>query len=246
MSIVVGTFSVFSCSRLNVRNSVARHRGQLAVVQVHDRGGVPDQRRQVAGHEHLAVADAEDQRGAVARDHHPVRVLRVEYGDGVRSGDPRQHVQDGSLEGGCLGARYQVGDDLGVGLGGELDPLGVQALAQRGRVVDDAVVHDADPPVLAGLRVGILLGGRAVGGPAGVPDADLAGQPPGQRSLEVTDAADPAENLGAPAAQDRDPGRVVSPVLQPGQALDAGWARRSGCRCSRRFRTYRFAPHAQL
>jgi hypothetical protein len=32
--------------------------------------------------------------------------------------------------------------------------------------------------------------------------------------------ADPAENLGAPRAQDRDPGRVVSPVLQPGQALD--------------------------
>ena len=75
---LVGVLAVFSCSRLNVRNSGRGHRRQLAVVQVHDRGGVPDQRGQVAGHEHLAVADAEDQRGAVARDHDPVRVLLVE------------------------------------------------------------------------------------------------------------------------------------------------------------------------
>src|ERR1019366_8433317 len=78
-------------------------------------------------------------------------------------------------------------------------------LALGRRIVDDAVVDDADPAVLAGVRVRVLLGRRAVGGPARMSDAHLAGEPLGQGCLQIADAADLAEYLSAAGAQDGDP-----------------------------------------
>jgi hypothetical protein len=112
------------------------------------------------------------------------------------------------------GAGDQVGDDLGVGLGGECHPLGRQTLAHGCRVVDDPVVDDADSTVLTGVRVGVVLRGRAVGGPARMSDTRFAGKTLGQRRLQVTDAADLAEDLGTLGCLDRDPRRVVPAVLQ--------------------------------
>ena len=67
----------------------------------------------------------------------------------------------------------QVGDHLGVGVGGELLALGLQALAQLGVVLDDPVEDDVDlaGAVVVGVRV--LLGDAAVGRPAGVGDAGV-------------------------------------------------------------------------
>ena len=41
-------------------------------------------------------------------------------------------------------------------------------------VFDDAVVHDDDVALAIAVRVGVLFGGAAVGGPAGVADAEGA------------------------------------------------------------------------
>ena len=65
----------------------------------------------------------------------------------------------------------QVGDHLGVGLGAELDAVGLQAALEVGEVLDDAVQHDLDAAGLVVVRVGVLLGDPAVGGPARVADA---------------------------------------------------------------------------
>ncbi len=65
----------------------------------------------------------------------------------------------------------EVGDGLGVGLGDEHVVVGLEAGAQVGEVLDDPVVHQRDPVGVAGVRVGVDVVGRAVGGPAGVPDA---------------------------------------------------------------------------
>ena len=48
--------------------------GALAVVEVHDLAGVPDHGGDVGGDEHLLVADADDERGAVAGHDDPVGV----------------------------------------------------------------------------------------------------------------------------------------------------------------------------
>jgi hypothetical protein len=76
-------------------------------------------------------------------------------------------------------------------------------------IFDDAVVDDGDFAGLVEVRMGIFIGGRAVGGPAGVADAEAAGdglnlEKPGQalvnlallladfQSRAIEDAATPA------------------------------------------------------
>ena len=114
-----------------------------------------------------------------------------------------------------------MGHDLGVGLGDEAVARGLKPLLQGQVVLDDAVVGDHDLPGRVLVRVGVLLGGPAVGGPSRVADAVLTGD---GRGLE---AASRAASLPAarrrsstPSLHDRHPGRVVAPVLQPAQALD--------------------------
>ena len=65
----------------------------------------------------------------------------------------------------------QVGDDFGVGLGGELVAFLDELLLQGEVVFDDAVVHDDDLAGAVAMGVRVLFGGAAVGGPAGVTDA---------------------------------------------------------------------------
>ena len=113
-----------------------------------------------------------------------------------------------------------VRDHLGVGLGGELVTAPLELVAQLLVVLDDAVVDDRQA-VERDMRMGVALARDAVGGPAGVGDADLAA---GGRLLEgllehphLADRAQAGEVLRA--VQDRQAGRVVAAVLQPPQAL---------------------------
>ena len=57
----------------------------------------------------------------------------------------------------------------------------LELVAQGGEVLDDAVVHDGDRAGAVGVRVGVAVGRRAVGGPAGVADPGVgcarAGRP---------------------------------------------------------------------
>ena len=55
----------------------------------------------------------------------------------------------------------QVRDDLGVGVGGELAPLGLQLGAQVAVVLDDAVVDHGDAPVACGWAL-VSLGSPCV------------------------------------------------------------------------------------
>ena len=49
-----------------------------------------------------------------------------------------------------------------------------QLAAQLGEILDDAVVDEGD--AVGGMRMGVALGRGAVRGPAGVADADRAGE----------------------------------------------------------------------
>ena len=68
----------------------------------------------------------------------------------------------------------EVGDDLGVGLGDELVALGGEFALQVEVVFDDAVVDDDDAAGAVAMGMGVLFGGPAVRGPAGVADAEGA------------------------------------------------------------------------
>ena len=66
----------------------------------------------------------------------------------------------------------QVDDDLGVGLGAERVPLGLERPLELAVVLHDPVQHDREPAVVAPAeRMRVLLGDRAVGCPARMPEA---------------------------------------------------------------------------
>ena len=67
-----------------------------------------------------------------------------------------------------------MGDDFGIGFGDELVALGGEFALQVEIVFDDAVVDDDDAAGAVAMGMGIFFGGAAVGGPAGVADAEGA------------------------------------------------------------------------
>ena len=64
--------------------------------------------------------------------------------------------------------------DLGVGLALELVSLGTQAATKLLEVLDDAVVDDGDAARAVRVRMGVPVGGGAMGGPSGMADATAA------------------------------------------------------------------------
>jgi hypothetical protein len=190
--------------------------------------GVLDERRDVGTEKHLAFADAQHQRGRAARGHQDVRVGRVTEDEGERALEAAEHGAARGDEVAAAAARlhlapHQVGGHLRVGVGLQIDPGGLELRAQRGEVLDDAVVHDRD--VARDVRVGVPVARATVGGPAGVADAGGTREPaPARRRelrLEVGELAllllDPG---GARAVEDGDTSRVVAAVLHPPQGLD--------------------------
>ena len=139
----------------------------------------------------------------------------------------REHRRDEVARGRALpvGAGDQVHRDLGVGVAGELHPVGFQFMAQRREVLDDAVVHDRELAGGVAMRVGVAVGGPAVGGPAGVPDPGGTGQRGGvglgQRRLQVGQPARAtAHRQPAVTVEDRDARGVVAAVFHPAQCVD--------------------------
>src|SRR5918999_4952015 len=111
-----------------------------------------------------------------------------------------------------------MGDNLGIGVGGEFVAAGPQLATDGVVVLDDAVVHNRDPATDMGM--GVAFGGNAVGTPAGMADADGSFQAAVQgKPGELGHAAGAAQPPQA-AVDDRDAGGVIPPVLQAPQAFD--------------------------
>ena len=99
-------------------------RRHVAVLQVDHLAGVADEGGDVGRGEHLVLAQAEHQRGAVAGDDELVGVLGVHHHEAVGALDPLEGADDRVLEGGGLVGRElgrdHVRERLGVGVAGEL------------------------------------------------------------------------------------------------------------------------------
>ena len=186
--------------------------------------GVADERGHVGAEEVLALAEADDERAVAAGADDGVRLVGVhgEQGEGaVQVGHGLAHGR-GQVAGAVEGRAEQVGDDLGVGLGGELDPLGLQAALEGVEVLDDAVVHERELAVPAApVGVGVGVGGAAVGGPAGVADRGRRLRQRGvlQRLAQVGQLAGPLAGHDLVVADEGHARRVVAAVLEPAEAL---------------------------
>src|SRR6202035_2880826 len=125
----------------------------------------------------------------------------------------------------------EVGNDLGVGLAEELVPARHQLSAELAIVLDDAVVNDVNAPSAVLVRMRVLERRTAVGRPARMSDADRAGGRPLGFDLagEVSDLVGVLDGRDVPGSiDDRDPGRVVAPILETAKAVEQHGRRGAG------------------
>ena len=112
-----------------------------------------------------------------------------------------------------------MSDDLAVGLGGELGALPFQLPAQLAEVLDDAVVHDGEP--VGRVRMGVVLGRAPVRCPAGVADADRAGERFARelcfQVLELAFSTPPRQRA---VLQRRHAGRIVAAIFEALERFD--------------------------
>jgi hypothetical protein len=118
-------------------------------VEKDDVARVREQRRDVAGREHLVFTDAEDERRVLLGDDDLVGRAPLSDGDGVRAAEHLSAARTASSSRACpLALRLvdQVRDDLGVGVARETYASGLELAPQRDVVLDDPVVDDRDCP----------------------------------------------------------------------------------------------------
>ena len=175
-------------------------RDDLAVVDQLHPPGLAQERGDRRREEHLAVADADDQRTLAPRADEQIGMVVVDRDEGempfeigVSSADRFDQITG-------VVALDQMSDHLRVGLGGEHVTVGEQGALQLAVVLDDAVEHDRELSVLAARkRVRVLLVNRAVRRPARVTEPMSGGRSvrPGRvlQDVQVADCADVIERI---------------------------------------------------
>ena len=205
--------------------------GHVAVGEEVDVARVVQNAGNVGGDEGLALADADDDGRAEARDDDLVRLGGREHAQRKGSGEALDGAADGNFERNRLPGGFgvllhlfdEVGDDLGVGLGDELVALRSEFALQLEIIFDNAVVDDDDAAGAVAMGMGVLFGGAAVRGPAGVADAEGAVERMlAQNLFKVGELAWSATHFkrGAGRAAHGDARRVIAAVFQAPQPLD--------------------------
>ena len=172
---------------------------RLVLAELDGVAGVFDERGHIGADEHLAVADAEHQRRRAPGGDDRPRLVGVGEHQREVALQPAQHGQHrGDEVAGGVTALVLAGDqvhgDLGVGVAGEFHARRFQLAAQCREVLDDPVVDDRDLAGGVAMRVGVAVGGPAVGGPAGVAQ-------PGSARSALPGRWRPARLPGWPAAR---------------------------------------------
>ena len=201
--------------------ALAREHGQIAVLEIGDRVGKRRERDGVGAEIHFALAIADGERRALARADEEIVLAREQEGEREGTAQPRQHC------GHRLGRRpavfhllaHEMGDDLGVGVGAECCSFLFQLLAQLAEVLDDAVMDDGE--TVSGVGMGVALGRSAVRRPAGVADADRAGERLAREPrLEIAQLAFGALAGQLPVFQRGDAGGIIASVFEPLKRVD--------------------------
>lgn len=186
----------------------------------HLAGGLHD-RRHIGGDEVLALAYADQQRAAHPRANEAFRLGLAHHRQRVGAGE----FLDGALQRGeqVAGAAQmvmdQMRDDFGVG-------LRLEGVAQRAQffalllvVFDDAVMHQRHAG--ADVRVRVGFGDAAMGGPAGVADAQRGAQLFGLRGLRhLGHPAGATHPAHLRAVEHCNAGGIVAAVFQALESLD--------------------------
>ncbi len=212
---------------VGVLDALGGELGKLAVLEHHDVAGGVDHGDDVGGYVGTRLPLADDDGRVLAGHGDDAGLVGADHGQAVGAHDVRAGLAHGGHEvaGGLVGLLHEVGEDLGVGLALELVAALLELGAQLLEVLHDAVVHDGDAAVAAGVRVGVHDGGLAVGGPAGVADAadGVAAHllELGLQARDLAHATDDAEARGGPLRLlQGNAGGVIAAVLHAFEAVD--------------------------
>jgi hypothetical protein len=204
----------------------SEHR-HLPALQKSHAAGVAQDRRDVAGDEHLAVAVADGDAAGVAqpRGDQLARVVAAEHDDGARPVQFRERLAHRRLQiafaAVVIVAVDQVDDHLGVGVAAEFVARALQHRAQFQKILHDAVLHHHQIAVGAGVGMGVALAGGAMRRPARMPDADAAGERrTGDGLLQVGQFARLPPHLdGVVGVDHRQPSRIIAAIFQLAQPM---------------------------
>ncbi len=175
----------------------------------------------VGGEEVLALAEAHNERHVQARADEPIRLGGVHRGDGVGAVCLAQRhtycIGDVAL----VGLFDEMGQRLRVGVRAELVAAIAQSITERLEVLDDAVVDDRDLARAVGVGMGIQVIRPAVRRPARVREANRRrGSGIDQRRSQVGQLAGALLDKHVAVARDeRDAGRVIAAIFEPGEAF---------------------------
>ena len=180
-----------------------------------------DQSGHIGSKEILPHADAQDQGTCLAYGAERIRRVRAEDAQRVGTLQSGRRLHDGGFDIPVVILFQQMDDGLRVRLALEHIAVRDQLLAQGEVVLDDPVVHDGKAPVIGQMGVGVDIRGRAVGRPAGVPDADAAGNCRAVFRLfaELGDTSAHFFDPNPVIVHHGDARRVISPVFQLLQPL---------------------------
>ena len=206
------------------------HIGHVALLQEDHAVRVREDRCHVARDEALLAVEAHDERHVQAGPDETADLAPVHDHERVGALDAPERRADRVREITPVGVLDEVGDGLRVGLRGEPVAARLQVVPELAEVLDDPVVDDGDVTAAILVGMGVEVVRPAMGGPAGVGEADgRVGRPVGDRRLEVDELAGfLLHEHPAVLADERDPRRVVAAVLEPRQAFDQDGAGLAG------------------
>ena len=116
------------------------HVGDVALLQEDDPVGVGEDGRDVAGDEALLAVEADDERHVQAGPDQAADLAPVHDHQRVGALEAAQRGADGIREVALVGLLDQVGDRLGVRLGGQRVAVRLQLVPELAEVLDDPVV----------------------------------------------------------------------------------------------------------
>ena len=160
-------------------NAIRPQYRDLAVIQINHLLDPAENGGDIAGDEVFALADTDDERTAEASGDDLVGFVGRENAHGVGSASAGERLAGGIENRAPVVAHRladEMGNDFGVGFRLEGATGGDQSGFEFLVVFDDAVVDDGDTSGPVEVRVGVALGGFAMGGPAGVADATGGGE----------------------------------------------------------------------
>ena len=186
---------------------------KIAVFQIGDPVCERPHRQGVRPKEHLPLSIAYDQRRTPARSHQQAGLASDHHDEGEGPAHPVESRLEGL--GGGLVSEFdiqQVGYYLCVGIRLEDVARSLQLGLEFSEVLDDAIVHQGH--AAGAVRVGVALGGWAVGGPTGMANAHSSFQRvTSQQRLKVLQFAGGTSALNTISSESGNPCRIVTPVL---------------------------------